>query len=379
MPSETNDTSTERPQRQASPWSFQVASLAGIPLRIHFTFLLFLGWIYVAVGSRGALTSVGLMVALFACVVLHELGHALTARHYGIQTRDITLYPIGGVAVIQGRPKPREELWIALAGPAVNVVLAVLIVGVSVLAAERLPLFSGFGRTSFLDSLFSANVVLAAFNMIPAFPMDGGRVLRALLARAMSEARATQIAGAIGQFLAVGIGLYGVLSENLLLLIVAFFVYLGAAQEVQAMLGYSLVRGKKVSDAMQRRFRTIASDASFETAAKMLLEGSQYDFPVVAGESVIGVLGRNDIAAGLTAEGSTGYVAGLARRDFERFHPNDELARAVEAIAQSGGKASLVFDQDQLVGMLTSENLNEFVMLEHARSQRKPGPFSFSP
>ncbi|AIE83624.1 Peptidase M50 [Fimbriimonas ginsengisoli Gsoil 348] len=344
-------------------------SVAGIPIRIHFTFVLFLVWI-ATIGSGFLWT--GLVLAVFACVLLHELGHALVARRFGIETRDITLYPIGGVAMLDGRPRPRQELWISLAGPMVNVVLAIILALVLLIRDGALPSFSlSLNGSSFLGALFVANVSLAIFNMIPAFPMDGGRVLRGSLALAMPETRATQIAGTIGQGLAILIGLWGILHQSPILVLVAFFVFLGAGQEVSATITRSFLAGHALHDAMQKRYRTINSGATLEAAARMLIEGSQHDFPVVAGDEgeVIGVLTRNAIAHGLATEGPTGYVAAHMRREYKTAHPNAPLEAAIEMFSQEDPSPIIVLDDGQMVGMVTQDNLSEFIMLEHARQQ----------
>lgn len=345
-------------------------TIAGIPIRIHFTFLLFLAWIAMTSSERAGLLWTGLVVAVFACVLLHELGHALTARRYGIETKDITLYPIGGVAMIEGRPRARQELWIALAGPAVNVVIAAIL-GIVLLATEhRLPdMRLSMTGGSFLGALFIANVTIAIFNMIPAFPMDGGRVLRALLALSMPDAKATAIAAAIGQGLAILLGFVGLLSGQVILMLVAFFVFLGAGQEVNASVTRSFLTGHAIKDAMQSRYRTILSGASLEEAAHMLLDGSQHDFPVLAGEEVVGVMTRMEIAQGLATDGPGAYVAGFMRRDYKTAHPNVPLELAIDMFSKDDSTPILVMEDERLVGMVTQENLSEFIMLEHARQQ----------
>jgi Zn-dependent protease/CBS domain-containing protein len=349
-----------------SPWSFRIATLAGIPVRIHFTFFLFLAWI--AVTTRAAMW-VGLILAVFLCVVLHEFGHALTARRYGVKTRDITLYPIGGVAMLEGRPTARAELWIALAGPAVNVVIALVLGAVLYFTQGPEALSLANMQTSFLPALLTANVWLVLFNMIPAFPMDGGRVLRAVLALRIDEARATQIAAMIGQGLAIVLGFVGLFTGALVLMVIAFFVFLGAAQEASQSVTRSFMEGRPMRDAMQVRFRTIPHGATLETAAEMLLAGSQHDFPVVNGEEIVGILTRNDIAQGLASDGPTAYVARHMRREFKTSDPHVPLERVIDMFSRDDATPVLVLENDQLVGMLTQENLSEFIMLEHARRQ----------
>jgi Zn-dependent protease/CBS domain-containing protein len=358
-----------KPTGTKSPWSFRIMNVSGIPIRIHFTFFLFLAWIAFAGGESGMMWA-GLILSVFACVLLHELGHALTARKYGVETRDITLYPIGGVAMLDGRPTPRAELWIALAGPAVNVVIATILGIVLFFTEGGLPAFS-FGRmtSSFMSALFIANISLAIFNMIPAFPMDGGRVLRSLLAMRMEENKATQIAAAIGQGLAIAFGFYALWQKEPVLMLVAFFVFLGAGQEASQSMTRSFLVGHAIHHAMQNRFRTIPHGATMETAAQMLLAGSQHDFPVEGGAEIVGVLTRQDIAQGLATEGPTGYVANHMRREFKTAHPNVPLEIAIDMFSKDDPTPILVMDNDQLVGMVTQENLSEFIMLEHARQQ----------
>ncbi|HEY0866914.1 MAG TPA: site-2 protease family protein, partial [Fimbriimonas sp.] len=284
----STQTTPEREQpRTSSGWAFRIATIAGIPIRVHFTFLLFLTWIAFVGRSQGDLMWPVFVLAIFFCVLLHELGHALTAKRYGVPTRDITLYPIGGVAMLEKRTTPIQELWITLAGPAVNVVIA-LATGIILIAQNgavpRLSLLTN--DVGFLEGLFIANVMLALFNMIPAFPMDGGRVLRAVLALNMHEAKATQIAGAIGQALAIGIGFYGLFQTNVIWMLIAFFVFLGAGQEVAVTVTRAMMEGHRVRDAMQIRFRGIDHGATLQRAAEMLLEGSQQDFPVFAGDDL---------------------------------------------------------------------------------------------
>jgi Zn-dependent protease/CBS domain-containing protein len=359
-----------------SPWSLRVGTIAGIPIRIHFTFVLFLAWIWILSTDARTRVFVWLIPAIFLCVLLHELGHALTARKFGVKTRDITLYPIGGVAMLQGRrPKPVEEFWIALAGPAVNVVIALVLLPAVIGATGGVPRLSlSLQGLTFVEGLFVANVILPLFNMIPAFPMDGGRVLRAVLAMRMPEHQATKIAGNIGQALAIILGFVALFNGWIILMLVAFFVFLGAGQEVQASVGLSLISGHRVRDAMITKFARIGTGESMERAAHMLLEGSQQDFPVVLGDEVHGLLTRHDIARGLAIDGSSGYVSGHMKRDFRKISPNAALERALEMFNEGDTSPILCFEHDQLVGMLTGENLSEFLMLEHARSySRKEG------
>ena len=260
-------------------WSFRIARIAGIDVRIHFTFLLlllFFGWMYARQGgAAAAVQGLVLILVLFLCVLLHEFGHALAAARYGIKTPDITLLPIGGVARLQRMPdRPLEELVVAIAGPAVNVVIALGIwlgLGARAQLIGDLPIDNP--QVGLLHQIMRVNVWLVLFNLIPAFPMDGGRVLRAVLATRMNYARATNIAASVGQFLAFIFGFVGLL-YNPLLILIALFVYMGAGQEAAATQMRELARHSAVGDAMISEFRTLAATATLGDAADALLATS---------------------------------------------------------------------------------------------------------
>jgi Zn-dependent protease/CBS domain-containing protein len=367
---------TERhKQATGSRWSFRIATIAKIPVRIHVSFFLLplLAMLLFRDAPGGPVVALLFIVVLFSCVVMHEFGHALTARRFGVETRDVTLYPMGGVAMLEGRLKPVAELWVALAGPAVNVVIA-LVLGIYFVATGGIPWVQpNLFENGFLYAVFFTNIMLAVFNMIPAFPMDGGRVLRAALALMTDETRATQIAGTIGQLFAIVFGVFGLFAQMPILLLIAFFVFLGAQQEMAATTARSFLEGHSVRDAMQVRFRFIASGESLQTAADMLLAGSQHDFPVVAGADVVGVLTRTHLAKGLATDGPSGYVAGYMQRDVKTAHPETPLEQAIELFSKEDPVPIMVMDGDQVIGMLTQENLSEFIMLKSAVRQSRHG------
>lgn len=354
----------------ASPWSFRIASVSGIPVRIHVTFLLLVVWaIVVAQSSPEGMRLAVLLPFVFLSVVLHELGHALTAKQFGIGTRDITLYPIGGVAMLTGRPKPVQEFWIAIAGPLVNVVIALVVGFILFLTKGELPhIFVPLTKHSILEGIFVVNVILPLFNMVPAFPMDGGRVFRSLLAMRMEPAKATQIAAAVGQSLAVLFGLLGIFFGNLILVLIAVFVFLGAGQEAQSAVGLSLIEGRRVADAMMTRFRTVSGGQTLAEVSQMLLEGSQQDFPVCYEEEPHGILTREALIRGMAQRGESDYVAGHMLREFSKLSPYDSLESAMQIFSQGDRSPILVMDGDRIVGMLTIENLYEFMMLQQARA-----------
>ena len=353
-------------------WSWRIARIAGIDLYVHVTFLILVGWValshYLARQSAAdAFTGVAFIFSLFAIVVLHELGHALTARRFGIPTRDITLLPIGGVARLDRMPQdPKQELLVALAGPAVNVVLAAILFVVLELG-EGLAAYGQVVRVggSFLDQLFWVNVSLAVFNLLPAFPMDGGRVLRGLLALRMDYLRATQIAAAIGQAMAVLFGFVG-LFTNPFLVFIALFVWLGAAGEASMVQMRSALAGIPVQKAMVTDFRTLAPNDQLGRAVDYVLAGFQQDFPVVEEGRVVGVLTRSDLLNALARRGKEVRVGDVMQRDIETGGPRDMLEGVLGRLQRRRCHTLPVVQNGQLVGLVTADNLGELLMIEQA-------------
>lgn len=337
----------------------------GVPVRLHFTFVLLVLFLVVsgAQGGMPAIFNVVYILALFVSVLLHELGHAGVSKRYGINTTEIVLYPIGGVARLDRMPRPAEELWIALAGPAVNVLIALAIgswlIGAKVAFSPEM--LTSPGSTNILARVAFGNLILAGFNMIPAFPMDGGRVLRALLAKKQPEEVATRRAAAAGRAFAILFGLFGLLSGQFLLLFIALFVYLGATQESAVVTGRVLTQGVPVRAAMITDYRTLEHGSTVRDAANLLLSTSQQDFPVVLGEQVLGLLGRNALLRGMAVDGPDAYVAGIMERNFPRISPADDLNTVLPVMAEHS--CALVMEDEHLVGLLTRENLSEFLML----------------
>jgi Zn-dependent protease/predicted transcriptional regulator len=361
---------------QAGFSALRIATVAGIPIRLHFTFLLFLLWVGLA-GPHGAGgLSILYVLAVFLCVVLHELGHSVVALRYGIPVLDITLYPIGGVARIEKRPTAKQELAIAVAGPAVNVVIALLLWGVLAALKPSLTLASLQGAAQtvpvFLTKVLLANVMLVLFNLIPAFPMDGGRVLRAVLSLNMPPARATNIASSIGQSLAIIAGIYAIFHSNWFLMFIAFFIYLGAGQEAFAYRQAALGEGVKVRDAMMTDVRTLTVGSTLKEAADLLLDTSQQDFPVVHGDQVQGLLTRDGLLRGLSGQGPSGYVAGAMFRQFASVGPDEDLGETLPLLQASSGPL-LVLDPAQegrLLGMITGENVQEYFAVKQIVAAR---------
>ena len=361
------------------PGSFTVATVAGIPIRVHWTFAILLIWFLVSGTLQGGtlaagLVSAALVLAVFVCVVLHELGHALTARRYGVRTRDITLLPIGGVASLERIPeKPSQELAIAAAGPLVNVVIAGALFaflagrgGLEALLEIEQP---GFRLANFLASLAAINAWLVLFNLVPAFPMDGGRILRALLATRLGHRRATRIAASIGQAVAAAMALIGLFGSPMLLL-VALFVWIAAAGELRETESRSALRDLPASAGMQRRFHVLGVDDTLEAAADELLAGAQHDFPVTAGgtaqEPVVGVLTRGDLVAALARKGLATPVREVIRPSCPTVDESAPLESALEAMRASGCPLVPVARDGRLVGLITPENVAELVAIRTA-------------
>ncbi|MEX2219802.1 MAG: site-2 protease family protein [Phycisphaerales bacterium] len=356
-------------------WSLKIGSVAGIGLYIHATFLLllaFVTWMRWDDGLPAIILSNTLVLAVFACVVLHELGHALMARRFGIPTRDITLLPIGGVARLERMPTdPRQELLIALAGPAVNVAIAILLyalifaLGIPPADPAAAGARGGFLAAGFLHTLAYINVFLVLFNMLPAFPMDGGRVLRAALAYRLDHARATRIAAAVGQVMAA-LFFFAGLMYNPFLILIAVFVFMGAQAEAQmAEIRYT-IGNVPVRDAMITDFAALPEDSTLGQAADLLLATSQQDFPVMDGERIAGILPRADLVRALASSGRDAPIAAAMRRDCGSVDASASLTRVFDRIQQTGCPLVPVTDRGRLVGLLTPENIGEFIMVRSA-------------
>src|SRR5262245_31111727 len=296
-------------------WSLNIGRIAGTAVRIHFTFILFLAWIFIASwysgGPQAAWSSLAFMILLFACVLGHEFGHIFTARAFGVATPDVTLLPIGGVARLERIPeKPSEEFLVAIAGPLVNVAIALALMAFAGadLQTEKLSAMEN-ARFAMVDRLAAVNLFLAVFNMIPAFPMDGGRVLRALLAIRLGHVRATEIAASIGQVVAFGLGFLG-LFGNPLLIFIAIFVYLAASSEAQLVAMRAMSRDVPVSAAMMTQIARLSPEAHIDEAVNTLLQTSQSEFPVADSDGrLVGVLSRADMIRALKQLGPDARVA----------------------------------------------------------------------
>jgi len=356
-------------------WSLKLGNIAGIRVQVHLTFVIFMVWIALSgllAGKTTAdvLANVGFMLGLFTCVVLHEFGHALMAARYGIQTKDITLLPIGGVARLERMPDdPRQELWVALAGPAVNVVIAAAIWLVLLVTRGGPNLTNTNMETgSFFDRIFMVNIFLVLFNMLPAFPMDGGRVVRALLATQMEYTRATRIAAHLGQSMALLFGLLGFLYSPMLMF-VALFVWIGASQEANMVEVKFALAGIPLRAAMQTSFETISPGDSLDHVMRLLLAGAQQDFPVVQDDRVVGVVTRDVLIKSLGQKDEL-LVRDIMHREIVLADASDMLENSLQRLQECNCRTLPVMQDNRLVGLLTAENLGEFIMIQSALKHR---------
>ncbi|MEA2723381.1 MAG: hypothetical protein QOH59_1152 [Gemmatimonadales bacterium] len=355
-------------------WVYSIGRIAGTEIKVHLTFVLFLIWWtldgYQAGGPTGALRAALLLLALFACILLHEFGHILMARRFGVRTPDVILLPIGGVARLERIPdEPRQELLIALAGPAVTAVLALIFYLMLRLTGGNAEVDQLSPIAPFLSQLLVTNVWLLLFNLIPAFPMDGGRVLRALLATRLGLVQGTRIAAKLGQTLAIVGGLAGItIMKNPFLLLIAFFVFLGATAEAEAVETRAAGDGLQVSQMMVTNFRAIPIYATLADAVDLLLSGEQREFPVVDNNGRIeGILTRDNLIRGLSTLGPGGRVSEAMTPGVPVVLPTLSFRDALERLRSSRLPALPVVDPaGALVGLLTSDNIADLLMVQRA-------------
>jgi len=391
--------------------SLHLFSVDGIRVRMHWTFLLLIAWVFFAsllsdtsTGLPGAARAVVFVLLIFVCIVLHEFGHAFAARQLGIRTRDVTLLPIGGLARLERMPeRPIHEFFVAIAGPLVNVVIVLLLLPVMMavhgMKGPALPEQPGLHDIDFLTGLVMVNIFIVFFNMLPAFPMDGGRVLRAILSIFMDRVRATAIAAGTGQIIAVLFLLIGLLTGHVMLMLVAVFIFLGAGAEAQHAQTSAVLRGVRVRDAMVRRFRVLYESDSLQVAVDELIAGEQHDFPVLAddadpedADAIRGLLTRRTLIASLAASGPEARVGDVMSPSCREVAPDAPIERAIE-IARTQERADGTRTEDdrlftartcpvvpvvertpgmpgRIVGMITPENISETIAVRQALAGR---------
>ncbi len=355
--------------------SLSFPKIAGINIYIHWTFSLLIIWIVYNNVRAGldpvqVVWSVLFVLSLFVCVTLHELGHALSAKRYGIKTQDITLYPIGGVARLEKMPeKPRQELVVALAGPAVNFIIALLLSPILIntdFVTDESSKVLIIGADNFLPMLGMLNITLAVFNLIPAFPMDGGRVLRALLAMKLGRVKATQIAAGIGKFLAFGFIVLGFYS-NPFLIFIGLFIILGANAEEQMVTTQALIVELTAKNAMMTNFISLDKDEPIANAIKLLLAGQAKSFLITEGGTPYGIIDRDDIIRGVKEFDENQSVQHIAQKDLIYVNSTTSLIDVFVEFRKTRAPLILVKDNNHLAGIIDTENIAELIMIHNAR------------
>jgi Zn-dependent protease/predicted transcriptional regulator len=351
-------------------WTFNLLRVRGIDIKIHITFLLILvlgGFEWGRVhGAPGFLFGAFLMVALFACVTLHELGHSIAAQFYKIPVREIVLLPIGGVALLGDLPKkPKQELVIAAAGPAVNVAIAaaLAVFGGSLVALDGHGLVAGEvpppSLATFVTWLLAANVTLVVFNLIPAFPLDGGRMLRATLAMFTDYRRATAVAAGIGQAAAIFLGLLGVFSGNFILALIAVFIFFGAGMESFQAKARTVLTTRRIGDAYNKHALTLKPNDRLSTVIDFILTSYQPDFAVVYGNRLLGVVTREQVLKTLAGRRDNPYVTEIMQREVAQVEANAGIDEVQQRMATEQQRLFAVFSGERYLGLVGREDLQE--------------------
>lgn len=352
-------------------WSFKLGRIFGISFRIHVTFLLLLWFVFMAgLSKKGTAEAVGAVLfvcAIFACVLIHELGHCLIARQFGTQAKSITLLPIGGVASMEeGLENPEHEIAISIIGPLINLAIAgvlYLLVGRSVGVA--LPNLFPDSVQSFFAGLIGANIILAVFNLIPAFPMDGGRVLRGIVALKADYVWATSVAVFVGEALALLFIFYGIFF-NWWLTLIGIFIYLGAGAEKRQVMLHSLLREVPASAAMATDFRILKPDELLSRSLEHIYHGCQEDFPVVGDSGIQGILTRTGMIAAIHEKGVDIAVSEAVDRDFLSVDPQMPLDKVYRQLLSGGKSVAVVLDGTKIKGMLSLESVSRYFMIRSA-------------
>ncbi len=355
-------------------WSLYLGSVSGIKLYIHWSFLIIIVWIFLMYfrmghGFRAGMEGVAFILVLFACVVLHELGHALTAKRFKVLTRDITLYPIGGIASLESMPaEPLQELQVTLAGPAVNVVIGVLL-WIYLKVTDQMPDLAAIRSGNMFNLPFAfnimyANIVLAVFNLIPAFPMDGGRVLRSLLALKIDQMKATEIAARIGQFLAILFVFFGFFYDFWLVFI-GMFLFLGASSETKIGEIRHALEGTRAKDVLITKYTVLTPDTTIQEASRNLINTTEKSFLIIKDDNVEGILDYKDIIQGLHRGDADKTAETYMQKDFKWVGYEDQLSDIFILVRQ--GKQSLfpVNRDGKLAGIINAENLDKWMLLKN--------------
>lgn len=350
-------------------WSLFIGKISGIKIFVHWTFIILVFWVVFS-GIRGGnsiseiLLSLGFIITVFACITLHEFGHALTAKRFNFKTRDITLLPIGGLARMEGLPhKPKQEFLVAIMGPAVNIVIGALILAALKITdkfPENIAVLDIRGA-NFWYNLYTVNVFLALFNLIPAFPMDGGRILRALLSTRFPRVKATRIAAYTGQFIAILFVFIG-LWYNPMLILIGLFVFIGAKAEVAMEETKSLLGDTRVGEILMHNYSALKPTDPLWTAVSLILEGQDRAFLVKDENEIKGTLSKTDIIEGLSKFGRDVPVDKVMQIKFVKLDEQDKIDDVILKFSDEKYTLMPVYRGKELVGVLNLENIQEYIL-----------------
>lgn len=357
--------------------TLQLAKIAGIPIRLHWSFVLIFLW----VGYQGWQDRISIpqilylefyVITLFFCVLLHEYGHALVARKFGHKTRDILLTPIGGIARLESiSEKPSQEFWIAVAGPMVNIVIALLLGAFMLLSGpseffERAAAFpeSDASFKSFLPLLMVSNVILAVFNFVPAFPMDGGRILRALLSLKWSRLRSTRIAARIGQFLSLVFLIFAALQGHWMLILVSLFIFFTAASELKQVQWETVLGQKNAGDLMISRFTTLDAEAPMILSMELIQKGMERNFIVLKDGQIFGSLSMSDIIDAMKKNGHGQTIGEYAHPNLFPVTPDQSLKKVLHLMQASGHPLLPVLHMNEIAGVIDESQINKYVEIQ---------------
>jgi len=358
-------------------WSLKLGKIFGIDFRIHVTFFLLLLFIFIAGASqRGALVALRAVLfisAVFACVLIHELGHSLIARRFGKEAKSITLLPIGGLAMMEEMPeKPGQEIAMSLVGPFINLAIAgVLYLSVGQWSGIGTPNLFPDSAQAFFAGLIGVNIILAIFNLIPAFPMDGGRVLRGLLAMRMDFVRATSLAVFIGQAVSLFFIFFGIFF-NWWLALIGFFLYMGAGTEKQQVMLRSVLNRVPAREAMATDFRSLRPEELLSRSLEHIYHGCQEDFPVVGDKGIEGVLTHHRILAAIHERGLEVPVSEVMERDFVSVEPDTPLDDVYRRLLATHKTSMTVLEGGQLKGMVCLDGISRYLMIQSAMRVVRP-------
>jgi Zn-dependent protease len=365
--------------------SFKLFAVRGIDVRLHFTFPLILIWAGLQFGLIGgsasaALFGVIVIALLFVLVTLHELGHSFAALYYGVPVKQIVLSPIGGLAQLERMPeKPVQEFVIAIAGPAVNVAMAFLMapfiplfgLGVGDFTAA-LSLSAGLTATAVFAYVFFYNIILALFNLIPAFPLDGGRIFRSLLAMKLDYARATNIAAIVGRVFAVMLGIYALFNGGIFMIFIAVFIYMAAGQEAAAVRYREALRGYTVADAYSPTAYTLNPYNNLQQAVNLMMMSGQTSFPVVQNEELEGFVTQQDLGQAMQTRGAHTWTNMIMRRDIRPLTPATLLVDAQERLFTEQLEALPVVENGRYLGLIGRWQIQQFFRLLSSNASVRP-------